>query len=288
MKKQANGLGTLYVVATPIGHLSDLSPRAVQTLNEVAWIAAEDTRHSQRLKKMHAIDTPMVALHQHNEAAAIARVAAALQAGESVGLISDAGTPLISDPGQQLVQALRSQGLPVSPIPGPCALVAALSVAGLPTDRFVFEGFLPAKAGARRTLLQTLATEMRTMVFYEAPHRLLLSLQAMVGVFGADRRVVLAAELTKMHEKILSFALADAVAFWAHGDAAPKGEWVVLVAGCKGPARDDGELDRMLRCLLTECSLKQAVAVATRCLDLPKNHVYERALALSNDAQSAP
>lgn len=223
--------GTLFVVATPIGNLGDLSPRAQQTLRDVAAICAEDTRRSGQLLAHFGIATPLVALHEHNEEAIAQRIVARLQAGESLALVSDAGTPLVSDPGFRLVRAARAAGVKVSPVPGPSALVAALSVAGLPSDRFAFEGFLPAKASARRERLQGLAAEPRTLIFYESSHRIAEALADMVQAFGDERPAVLARELTKLFETVLDGNLAQLQArVEADGDQR-KGEFVVLVQG---------------------------------------------------------
>ena len=223
--------GTLFIVATPIGNLGDLSPRAQQTLRDVAAICAEDTRRSGQLLAHFGIATPLLALHEHNEEAIAQRIVARLQAGESLALVSDAGTPLVSDPGFRLVRAARAAGVKVSPVPGPSALVAALSVAGLPSDRFAFEGFLPAKASARRERLQALAAEPRTLIFYESSHRIAEALADMVQTFGDDRPAVLARELTKLFETVLDGNLAQLQArVEADGDQR-KGEFVVLVQG---------------------------------------------------------
>ena len=223
--------GTLFVVATPIGNLGDLSPRAQQTLRDVAAICAEDTRRSGQLLAHFGIATPLVALHEHNEEAIAQRIVARLQAGESLALVSDAGTPLVSDPGFRLVRAARAAGVKVSPVPGPSALVAALSVAGLPSDRFAFEGFLSAKASARRERLQALAAEPRTLIFYESSHRIAEALADMVQAFGDERPAVLARELTKLFETVLDGNLAQLQArVEADGDQR-KGEFVVLVQG---------------------------------------------------------
>src|SRR5690554_4441018 len=194
---ESNGLGTLYVVATPIGNLEDISARALRVLTEVSLIAAEDTRHSTRLLQHFGIRTPLVACHEHNEREEGGRFITRLLAGEDIALISDAGTPLISDPGYHLVRQARAAQVQVVPVPGACALIAALSAAGLPSDRFVFEGFLPAKQVARCTRLETVKADPRTLIFYEAPHRLLDSVADMRDVFGAERPAVLARELTK-------------------------------------------------------------------------------------------
>ena len=223
--------GTLFVVATPIGNLGDLSPRAQQTLRDVAAICAEDTRRSGQLLAHFGIATPLVALHEHNEEAIAQRIVARLQAGESLALVSAAGTPLVSDPGFRLVRAARAAGVKVSPVPGPSALVAALSVAGLPSDRFAFEGFLPAKASARRERLQALAAEPRTLIFYESSHRIAEARADMVQAFGDERPAVLARELTKLFETVLDGNLAQLQArVEADGDQR-KGEFVVLVQG---------------------------------------------------------
>ena len=223
--------GTLFVVATPIGNLGDLSPRAQQTLREVAAICAEDTRRSGQLLAHFGIATPLVALHEHNEDAIAQRVVARLQGGESLALVSDAGTPLVSDPGFRLVRAARAAGVKVSPVPGPSALVAALSVAGLPSDRFAFEGFLPAKASARRERLQALVAEPRTLIFYEASHRIAETLADMVAAFGGERPAVLARELTKLFETVLDGTLAELLAKVETDADQRKGEFVLLVQG---------------------------------------------------------
>jgi 16S rRNA (cytidine1402-2'-O)-methyltransferase len=227
----APAAGTLYVVATPIGHLADFSPRAQQTLRAVAAICAEDTRHTRPLLAHYGIDTPLLALHEHNEAGIAERIVARLQAGESLALVSDAGTPLISDPGFRLVAAARAAGVKVSPIPGPCALIAALSVAGLPSDRFAFEGFLPAKASARRERLQRLASEPRTLLFYESSHRIEDTLADAVAAFGPQRPAALARELSKLFETVLDGSLAALQARVAADPDQRKGEFVLLIQG---------------------------------------------------------
>jgi len=227
----ARTAGRLHVVATPIGNLDDLSPRALRTLREVAVIAAEDTRHTQQLLAANGARGHLVALHEHNEAHQIDALLARLRAGEDVALVSDAGTPLISDPGFRLVRAARAAGIEVSPVPGPCAAIAALSVAVLPSDRFVFEGFLPAKAGARRDRLQALASESRSLVFYESAHRIEESLADMSVGFGAERRAVLARELTKRFETVLDGTLAELVQRVANDPDQRRGEFVVIVDG---------------------------------------------------------
>lgn len=229
--------GTLFIVATPIGNLADLSPRALDTLRGVAAICAEDTRRSGQLLSHFGVEKPLVALHEHNEDALSQRIVERLLAGESLALVSDAGTPLVSDPGYRVVRAARAAGVKVSPIPGACAAIAALSVAGLPSDRFVFEGFLPAKSSARREQLQRLAGETRSLVFYESSHRIAESLADMRIAFGDDRPAVLARELTKLFETVLDGTLADLHARVEADDNQRKGEFVVIVQG----AGDDAD-----------------------------------------------
>jgi 16S rRNA (cytidine1402-2'-O)-methyltransferase len=228
---------TLHVVATPIGNLGDLSPRALDTLRTVSAICAEDTRHTRQLLAHFGIDKPLVALHEHNEDAIAERLVARLLAGESLALVSDAGTPLVSDPGFRLVGAARAAGIKVSPVPGACAFVAALSVAGLPSDRFVFEGFLPANAGARRERLRQLAGESRTLGFYESSHRIQDTLADMAAAFGTQRPAVLAREMTKLFETVLDGSLGELHARVSVDADQRRGEFVVLVQG----AGDDAE-----------------------------------------------
>ena len=223
--------GVLHVVATPIGNLGDLSPRALQVLRSVAAICAEDTRHTRQLLAHFGVERPLLALHQHNEEAAAAPLVARLLAGEDLALVSDAGTPLVSDPGFRLVRAARAAGVKVSPVPGACAFVAALSVAGLPSDRFVFEGFLPAKTGARRERLAALAGEPRTLAFYESAHRIQEALEDMRAAFGGERPAVLARELTKLFETVLDGDLASLCERVADDADQRRGEFVVLVQG---------------------------------------------------------
>ncbi len=275
--------GVLYVVATPIGNLGDMTPRAVEILQGVDLIAAEDTRHSGRLLTHFGIDTATIALHEHNERAQAPRLLARVMAGESLALISDAGTPLVSDPGFHLVRLAREQDIRVVPVPGASALMAGLSVSGLPTDRFVFEGFLPTKSGPRRKRLQALAGEARTLIFYEAPHRVRATLEDMAAVIGEGRRAVLARELTKTFETVKDAPLGE-LADWVRNDAdQQKGEIVLLLAGAPGgeDGGDDSEVRRILSVLLEELPLSQASALAARITGLKKKQLYQLGLSLS-------
>ncbi|HKS93662.1 MAG TPA: 16S rRNA (cytidine(1402)-2'-O)-methyltransferase [Gammaproteobacteria bacterium] len=277
------GAGVLYVVATPIGNLEDLSPRAQRVMAEVQLIAAEDTRHTRALLAHFGLRTPLLALHDHNEAECTPRVLARLLAGESVALVSDAGTPLISDPGFTLVRAARTAGVTVSPIPGPSALIAALSVSGLPTDHFVFEGFLPARPAARRARLTELTAETRTLVFYEAVHRLRESLADMAQTLGAERAAVIARELTKVHETVSSGTLSELATRLVADAEAPRGEAVILVAGNVQAQSGtlDIEAERVLRILLGELPTKQAAELAARISGGRKNRLYATALEIA-------
>ncbi len=276
--------GALYVVATPIGNLGDISQRALEVLSAVAVIAAEDTRHSGQLLHHFGIRTPTIALHDHNERAVSESIVARLQAGEAVALVSDAGTPLISDPGFHLVAQARAAGCRVVPVPGASALLVALSASGLPSDRFIFEGFLPAKAGGRTARLESLRDEPRTLLFYEAPHRIEASIAAMAAVFGADRPAVIARELTKTFETIQGGSLA-ALSSWLADDANQrKGEFVVVVGGAPVEASlVDAEAERVLRLLLAEMSIKQAATLTAKITGAKKNLLYQFALEISAD-----
>jgi 16S rRNA (cytidine1402-2'-O)-methyltransferase len=225
--------GTLYVVATPIGNLGDLSARAREVLAAVDAICAEDTRHTRQLLAQTGIERPLLALHEHNEEDVAWKLVERLRAGETLALVSDAGTPLVSDPGYRLVREVRAAGLKVSPVPGACAAIAALSVAGIPSDRFCFEGFLPAKASGRREKLTALSGESRTMVFYESAHRIEESLSDMAAAFGGGREAVIARELTKLFETVLGDTLDDLIAKVAADDNQRKGEFVIVVRGCE-------------------------------------------------------
>ncbi len=282
--------GILHVVATPIGNLEDMSTRALQVLRQVDLILAEDTRHSARLLAHFAISTPLQAFHEHNERHRVDWACRQLLQGRDLALISDAGTPLISDPGYRLVREAHRHGITVTPVPGPSAVMAALSTAGLPTDRFAFEGFLPARAPARRKRLQALAREVRTLVFLEAPHRLSACLEDMVTVFGADREACLARELTKRYETIRLAPLAELLA-WVRVDADQcRGESVLLLAGVPEDAGVEEEtsldVDRLLRALLRRLPVKEAAELAAEASGMRRNTLYRRALVLKESGSS--
>ena len=271
----------MYVVPTPLGNLADLTRRAEQVLCEVTWIAAEDTRHSAPLLKHLGAGARLLPAHQHNENEAAARILAKLQAGESVALISDAGTPGISDPGARVVAAVRAAGARVVPLPGACAATTALSAAGLVDPHFLFYGFLPSKSGQRRQALTELAAHPYTLVFYEAPHRVLETVSDMAEVFG-ERTLVIARELTKLFESIHALPLSEALD-WLKADAnRQRGEFVLLVSGAPA-GEDDGEGERVLKLLLDDgLPVKQAAKLAAAITGAAKNALYDRALALKN------
>ncbi len=272
--------GVLYIVATPIGNLADMSPRAIEVLGSVDLIAAEDTRHSGKLMQHFSVQTPMQALHEHNERELAPRLVKDMLAGLSIALISDAGTPLISDPGFNLLRLARDAGLRVVPVPGPSALICALSVSGLPTDRFVFEGFLPAKSLARKNRLEQLSGETRSLVFFESSHRINNCLQDCEAVFGSQRQAVLARELTKRFETIRCDTLARLRQWVSDDPHQQKGEIVLLVQG--RPEADSHrvtpEAERILLVLLEELPIKKAAKLAARISGVNKRALYERAL----------
>ena len=275
----SNEPGCLFVIATPIGNLEDISARAARLLGEVDRVLAEDTRHTRRLLNHLGVDRPLQAVHDHNEAGQVAALIADMQGGRRLALVSDAGTPLISDPGFPLVRACRESGIDVLAVPGPSALTAALSVAGLPIDRFRFEGFLPRRSQARRDRLTELADEPITLVFYESSHRIAAALADCVAVFGAERQATLARELTKRFETVRYDTLGR-LRRWVEDDPdQQRGELVLMVAG--RPDAEAGPLDdRLLRLLLEEVPVRQAAAIVARFTGAPKNAVYRRALAL--------
>lgn len=274
--------GTLYIVATPIGNLEDLSARAIAVLSSVSLIAAEDTRHSGRMLQALGVNARLMALHEHNEQERAEKVLQKLEQGENVALISDAGTPLISDPGFVLVREARKRGLRVSPVPGPCAIVAALCAAGLPTDRFAFQGFLPPKTGARVSTLESLKTQTLTLIFYESPHRILAAVEDIATVMGPHRELVIARELTKTFETFYSgpaLAVLQALRDDPHGS---RGELVVMVHGAEKEAAEPGvaEVDRLLELLLPELPVKKAAKLVSELTGKAKNELYQRALVL--------
>nr|WP_299240296.1 16S rRNA (cytidine(1402)-2'-O)-methyltransferase [uncultured Halomonas sp.] len=280
----ASASGTLYVVATPIGNLDDLSPRAIQTLASVDLIAAEDTRHSARLLHHLDIRTPLLSLHEHNETGRVEQLAQRLAQGDDLALISDAGTPLICDPGFVLVRALRERGARVVPIPGPCALIAALSAAGLPTDRFLFAGFLPAKDGARKAMIQSMSEREETLVFYESPHRIQATLRAFDELLK-DRQLVVARELTKTFETFLEGTAAQLLARMEEDSNQARGEFVIMVSGAPVQVSETTTLDAqmLLNALLDEgVGVKQVAAVAARLLGGRKKAWYDQALSLKD------
>ncbi len=272
--------GTLFIIATPIGNLEDLTPRARQTLAEVDLIAAEDTRHTGRLLSHIGVKSRLMALHDHNEEKSVANVIRRLQDGQSVALVSDAGTPLISDPGYRLVCAARDNDIVVSPIPGANAAIAALSVAGLATDRFSFEGFGPAKKSARREWLRALASETRTMVFYESVHRIADCLGDMVEIFGASRAAFVGRELTKMHEQCVQSSLRSLQEMLADGTIVSKGEFVIAVAGAKEQPASSLDVDWLLLQLAEDLPAKKVARIAARISGKKKNQLYDRLLQL--------
>jgi 16S rRNA (cytidine1402-2'-O)-methyltransferase len=282
--------GRLYVVATPIGNLGDLSPRAHAVLSECALIAAEDTRHTGVLLKAFGIGTPQLSLHDHNEQQRAGDIIQRLLQGASVALVSDAGTPAISDPGFELVRAAAAAGIAIIAIPGPCAAIAALSIGALPTDRFCFEGFLPARGAARRKRLQSLSAEERTLVLYEAPHRVRETLEDCAAVFGGERNATVAREITKLHETTYRGSLRDLLERAGSDADFGRGEIVLLIAGLpQAPADEEGgadghggALDRVLKILLAELPLRQAAHLAAQIVDARGNEAYKRALQLKD------
>lgn len=285
----SNQAGTLYVVATPIGNLEDLSARAVRILGEVAVVAAEDTRHTRKLFAHYGLKTPLLSLHEHNEAGRVGLIRARLQSGQSVALVSDAGTPLISDPGYPLVRELTGAGLQVSPIPGPSAAIAALSVSGLPTDRFCFEGFLPARDAARRARLDALRDEPRTMVFYESGRRIVSTVAQCRKVFGAERPACIARELSKRFESVKTLDL-PALLEWLQASADNcRGEFVLIVGG--QPHTGGGDTARVrdsLRYLVPELGVKRAAVLASRLHAIKRSEAYGIAMAVQAESAAQP
>ena len=272
--------GILYVVATPIGNLQDMSERALAVLRQVAVIAAEDTRHSGKLLKHFGIQTPCVSLHEHNEQRVVPSLIDKLKQGADIALISDAGTPLISDPGFLLTRACVQVDINIRSVPGPCALIAALSISGLPADRFIFEGFLPAKQNARLKRLETLQAEIRTMIFYESCHRLVDSIEDMKTVFGGERPVVIVREITKMYEDVIRGSLIELCQMAASGDGRfRKGEFVVLIHGHQENQDEKwAEAVKILSLLMDELSVSQAAKLTSQITGVSKKRLYQYAL----------
>ncbi|TNV19590.1 16S rRNA (cytidine(1402)-2'-O)-methyltransferase [Buttiauxella sp. B2] len=280
LETAAISASTLYIVPTPIGNLGDITQRALSVLQSVDLIAAEDTRHTGLLLQHFAINARMFALHDHNEQQKSETLLAKLKEGQSIALVSDAGTPLINDPGYHLVRTCREAGIRVVPLPGPCAAIAALSAAGLPSDRFCYEGFLPAKSKGRRDALKAIEQEPRTLIFYESTHRLLDSLDDICAVLGESRYVVLARELTKTWESIHGAPIGELAAWVKEDENRRKGEMVLIVEGFKAPADDALPADalRTLALLQTELPLKKAAALAAEIHGVKKNALYKYAL----------
>jgi len=275
--------GTLFVVATPIGNLEDLTPRARQTLTAVDLVAAEDTRHTRRLLITIGAKPVLMALHDHNEEQAVDGLIETLKDGKDVALVSDAGTPLVSDPGFRLLRAAHEHAITVVPIPGTSAVTAALSVAGLPTDRFCFEGFAPSKRAARRQWLQDLAAEERTIVLYESVHRIKDCLADLVDIFGADRRAFIGRELTKMYEQCVQESLGELKRLVDDGDIVSKGEFAIVVSGAAPSVEASLDVDSLLIELAAHLSAKDAAKVAARLSGHKKNDLYQRLLLLKKD-----
>lgn len=276
--------GILYLVATPIGNLADMGRRAVEILKKADLIACEDTRHSRPLLDHYGIARPLSAFHEHNEDAAAARLVERLLQGESIALISDAGTPLVNDPGFPLVRQARVAGVRVVPVPGPCALIAALCASGLPSDRFAFEGFPPRKPAARKALFETLRDEPRTLIFYESSHRVSETVRDLAEVFPAGRRLVIARELTKLFETIAGTTVGDAPGLLEREPDMQRGEFVLLLEGAAPPVDSEGltaEQERVLGLLLGECSVKTAVGLAVKITGGRKEWLYQAALRLT-------
>jgi len=270
-----SNVGSLFIVATPIGNLSDITLRALETLKDVDLIAAEDTRHSSKLLQHYNIKTPIISLHDYNETKRSQFILQKLQQGKNIALITDAGTPLISDPGYHLVKTIQENGLRVIPIPGACAAITALSASGLATNKFIFEGFLPAKSKQQLERLQELANKTETMIFYESPHRLLATINNMLIVFGQDRYIVIAKELTKTFETIYGNTIFEVQNWLMAKPERQKGEFVILVKGSSKDIEINPEVLRILELLSKHMSHKQAVALTSEITGANKNQLYK-------------
>lgn len=278
-------MSTCYVVATPIGNIEDWSPRAIETLKTVDLIFAEDTRHSAKLMQLFSISTPMRSLHDHNETDRIDEILNLLNDDKSIAIISDAGTPLISDPGFKVVRALREHEQKVIPIPGVSALITALSVSGIATDRFSFEGFLPAKSSGRKSKMDALRKDPRTLIFYESSHRIIEMLKDAISVFGEKRYAFIGREMTKRYESYISNTLEELLTYYQTHSDEQRGEYVVVIEGSNAETeQSEGvDLNELLEILLAELPLKQAVNIAMKITKLSKNYVYQTALTIQNN-----
>jgi 16S rRNA (cytidine1402-2'-O)-methyltransferase len=282
VSRQSYPVSALYVLATPIGNIGDITLRALHVLSIVDAVACEDTRNTAHLLTRYGLSKNLIAAHQHNEREVADKLIARLQAGERIALVSDAGTPAISDPGARIIDAVRSAGLRVMPVPGVSAAVAALSAGGLLNDQFCFVGFLPARTRQRDTVLSGLRATAATLIFYEAPHRIVEMVNALAAIFGPQRQIVFARELTKLFEEIHRCDLSQAAAWLAADANRQKGEFVILVEGAPAATdADSAEAERILAILLTECSVKQAAMLAAQITGRKKNALYERALQLT-------
>jgi len=276
--------GSLYIVATPIGNLGDISERAIEVLKQSDLIAAEDTRHSKTLLERFGIKTKVKAYHEHNEEKFTSQLIQQIVDGESIALISDAGTPLINDPGYKLVAAAHDNGIKVIPIPGPSAVITALSASGLPTSKFIFEGYLPAKSEARKKVLQQLISESRTLIFYEAPHRIRDSVQDMRDIFGTERRATIARELTKQYEQIVRDSLSEVYEKIISEEIKIKGEFVIIIEGAQEISVSDAEVLRINQILSEKLPPKDAAGLTSKITGKKKNEVYQMALEVSENS----
>lgn len=271
--------GTLYVVATPIGNLSDISERAVKVMSDVSFIAAEDTRNTLKLLGALGISASLISYHEHNRIEAGERIAARLLAGESCALVTDAGTPAISDPGEQLVALCAERGIPVTSIPGACACITALTLSALPTSRFVFEGFLPVKGKERRERLAELKEEQRTFVLHEAPHKLISTLTDLAESLGGERRIALCREMTKLNEEVIRCTLDEALIYY--GENTPRGEYVLVIEGAKKTQKEQADMsprEAIDYYIELGLSKKEAIKAAAKLLGIPKNDVYRASI----------
>jgi 16S rRNA (cytidine1402-2'-O)-methyltransferase len=280
MEPAGKSAGTLYVVATPIGNVDDISLRARTVLGEVGLVAAEDTRHTGKLLSRLGISSKLLSCHEHNEEQRVPQIIKRLSAGDDIALVSDAGTPLLSDPGFRLVRAVADAGFTVSPVPGCSAALAAVSVAGLPTNRLLFAGFLPASAGKRRASLAELQKRVETIVLYESVHRIVATLDAIIAVFGPDRPLVAARELTKLHETLYRGTATDVRAQVEEDPGAGKGEYTLVIEGAPEEPASDAEVDRVLTVLLGYLGIRQSADAAAQILGVGKRVAYQRALQL--------